>query len=229
MSKSRVAGIVCEGHTDVPILEAIVSKLWPEIDDVRVLQPQLDALGKVNRTGRSGWSEVRAWCEQNASRLDEIIYPDVGDTLDLLLIVVDLDIAIEAKIADPPKVLGSYATKRLCDTIKGWLRFPGRTKLPPEVVIAIPAMSIETWIIAALFKTELSPESIADPAGLLVERKKLQVSPRGGKPWKYLPRYREEFSARVATRLNAVRKVCPEAERTSRKIEQRRDLVESSA
>ena len=229
MSRPRVAGIVCEGQTDVPVLEAMLAKLWPGIEDVRVLQPQLDSLGKLGQGARAGWSEVRAWCTQNAESLDELLDPDVGDPLDLLLIVVDLDIAIEAGIVNAPKEIGSYETRRLCDTIKSWLRVSGHAKLPAEVVIVIPAMSIEAWIVAALFPKERSPEAIADPASMLVERKKLLASPRNGKPWKQLARYRQDFGGRVGSRLKAIRSVCPEAERACRKIEQRRDRVEGAA
>lgn len=42
MSEPRVAGLVCEGHTDVPVLRAVIEELWPEIEDVRCLQPELD-------------------------------------------------------------------------------------------------------------------------------------------------------------------------------------------
>lgn len=227
MSERRLAGLVCEGQTDVPILEGIISQLWPEVDEVRVLQPEIDSVGMTRRGGRSGWSEVKAWCEQNADQLEDVIDPPVGEPLDVLLIVVDVDIAIAAGIANPPTNVGGYETFRLCDTMKGWLYSAGRRRLPGAIVIAIPTMAIEAWIVAALFPRAKSPESMPKPAMELVRKGKLLASPLDGKPWKYLPRYREEFRRRVVSRLNAVRKACAEAERMCRKLERRRDEVES--
>jgi hypothetical protein len=229
MSKRRVAALVCEGQTDVPILEAMVRVLWPDVDEVLVLQPELDELGKSKPGSPAGWSAVKAWCEQNAASLDEVIDPLVGDPIDMLLVVIDVDIAIQAGIADPPQEVGAYETRRLCDTIKTWLTTRQRRRLPAELVIAIPTMAIEAWIVAALFPREKAPESIADPAQLLVDKKKLYLSPSDGKPWKYLPRYRDEFAKAVSRKLSAVRKACPEAERTCGKIEKRYQALKTKS
>ncbi len=42
----RIAALVCEGQTDVPILKKMVQTLWPSIQEVRSLQPELDELDR---------------------------------------------------------------------------------------------------------------------------------------------------------------------------------------
>jgi hypothetical protein len=221
MSRQKVAALVCEGQTDVPVLTQTLSELWPDID-IRVLQPELDEMGRVARGGRAGWSEVKSWCEQNREDLDDILNPLVGDPIDLLLLAIDMDIALEAKIADPPQQVGSYECPRLRATVLSWLRSQRRPKVPAQVMISTPVLAIEAWVIAALFPKQQSPEREADPAGLLVKKRKLRQSPKDGSPWKELHRYRE-FATLIARRLDRVRKACPEAERTCHEIEVRRD------
>ncbi len=223
MSEARIAALVCEGQTDVPILREIIFKLWPEIEDVRSLQPELDETGR--QTNQGGWSEVQRWCQQNANALEEVLDPDVGDPIELLLVAIDLDIAVEAGIADPPQAVGLYETTRLRDTIQSWLQSPNRAALPPQVVLLTPVMAIEAWVIAALYPKEKAPEKLLDPAEFLVGKKKLRPSPRDGKPWKELHHYRA-FASQVAGKLKQIRKACPEAERSCREIERRRDELE---
>lgn len=218
MSEARIAALVCEGQTDVPILRDVIQKLWPSVDEVRSLQPQLDEMGRAR--GPAGWTQVKSWCEQNAATLDEVLDPDVGDPIDLLLIVLDVDIAVAAGIANPPRSVGQYETSRLRDTVASWLG--GGTHLPTGVLVATPVMAIEAWVIAAIFPKRVAPEKIIDGAQFLVDRKKLRLSAADGKPWKELHRYRE-FAGRVARSLVRVRKTCAEADRACSAIEQRRD------
>jgi hypothetical protein len=170
--------------------------------------------------GPTGWSEVKAWCEANANNLVEVLDPPVGDRIDLLLIAIDVDIALEAKITDPPNEVGLYETKRLRDTITCWLNSKNRP-LPKPIFISTPVIAVEAWIIAAMFRKETSVERIADPATWLMKKKKLRASPKTGKPWKELHLY-QDFAQAVAKNLTRVRRVCAEAERISRAIETRR-------
>ncbi len=224
MSRSRVAALVREGQTDVPILRAMIYEVWPEVGDVRCLQPELDEMDRAK--GPAGWSQVKTWCETHAGRLKELLDPDLGDPIDLLLVAVDLDIAIAAGIADPPREVGRYETARLRTTMAGWLKVKGQSKLPNMILLSCPVMAIEAWVIAALFPRESSPEDIRDPAAWLVEKKKLRLSPRDDKPWKELHLYRA-FASKVAAKLTRVRKVCTEAERTLRAVERRRKVAEA--
>jgi hypothetical protein len=222
----RIAGVVCEGQTDFPVLEAIIFKLWPEVSEVRALQPELDDEGRARRP--AGWTQVRAWCEQNADSLDELLdAPLIGDPLDLLVVAIDVDIAVDANVADPPKQVGAYETKRLHDVIRQWLQGEGRRAPPAKIVITTPVRAIEAWIIAALFPKQKGVERIANTAEFLVHKKKLRRG-RDGKPWKELHLYRGDggFGQRVARSTAHVRKACTEAERTFRAIERLRGATE---
>ena len=221
MSEPRVAALVCEGQTDVPVLRAVLERMWPGIE-VRTLHPELDATGKTAAGHPTGWTAIQEWCKQNAD-LREVVEPLVGDRIDVLVIVLDVDIALEADLVPRIRNARAYDATALCRSVRRWLPTP----IPASVVIALPAMAIEAWVIAALFPREKSPEAIADPAQYLVHKKKLRISPRDGKPWKYLPAYRDVFAVAVANRLSRVRKTCAEAERACRKIEQRKSAVEA--
>jgi len=223
-SRRRVAALVYEGPSDFEIYRAIIQKVWPEIDDVLSLQPEIDAEGYA--VGQSGWPGVRKWCLDKAGRLDGVIDPGIGPRLDLLVIALDADIAAQAGIIDAPAHGSAYDTARLCTTVKRWLRpGVGRAAIPPEVVISIPAMATETWVIASLYAGENSPESIADPTRYLVEADQLAWDPLSKRKARKPPPVYRRFAAQIAGKLARVRKRCIEAERTCRKIEQRRDAV----
>ncbi len=217
----RIAAVVCEGQTDVPILRAALHEIWPELQEVRCLQPELDETHRAK--GPAGWGHVKAWCEAHADDLEEVLSPDLGDPIDLLVIAIDVDIAIDAGISDPPKRVGLYETTRLREQMTAWLlEASSRGSLPSAVVLSTPVMAIEAWIIAALFPKQRSPEKLEDPAEALVARKKLRRSARDGKAWKEFHIYRDTFAPVVARRLERVRKACAEVERTLHAVEQRR-------
>jgi hypothetical protein len=202
----------------------MVRRTWPSVELILRLQPETDDVGKPRAGARTGWTAVRAWCEANASRLTDIIRPGIGEDLDLLIIALDADIAVAAGITDPPVRGTAYDTKRLCDTVKRWLLPRGRRALPPEVVIAIPAMSTEAWILAALFKDETRPEACRHPMERLAARKRLRRNVQG-RPAKDLATY-EKLADVVGVQLGRVRRRCKEAERLCAKIEARREFVE---
>ena len=223
----RTAALVCEGPTDIPLLDALIRILWPEVDNVLRLQPEVDGLDKPLPGSLTGWSEVRAWCERNAPHLRSLLSGTIGDPIDLLVVALDVDIAIAAGIVDPPTKASPYEARRLCDTVKGWLRPPRTQNLPPELVIALPAMASEAWVVAALFPKEKRPEAVENPAELLVKKRKLSRK-ANGKPHKELHKY-QAFGDHVAARLGSVRARCPECERLCVKIEHLRDRVEKAA
>jgi hypothetical protein len=210
-----VAGIVCEGHSDYAILSAVLYKLWPEMEEVLLLQPILDQLGHAQ--GASGASGVVAWCTQNGRDLDGVIDPGVGPRLDLLVIALDADAAIDAGIEDPPTNPSAYDASRLCTKIRSWLG-----ALPPQLVIAIPAMAIEAWVISARFQSPANPERIAKPAHHLVSKKLLALDTRPKRQHKVVkpPEKYRTFAAEVASRWPRVVKRCGEAKRFERKVQQ---------
>lgn len=224
MSKGRIAGLVCEGPSDWAIFEALIQKLWPDIVDVRRLHPEVDEFDRAR--GASGWTGVREWCRRNAGKLSSVIDPGLGPPLDLLVVAIDVDIAVAAGIADPPTQGSAYDATRLCQVIRTWLKPDGAPPLPDQLVISIPAMAAESWAIAALFAAEANPENLARPAEYLVKKKQLDwdADPerrRKGKIHKAPVTYRR-FAQQIAGKLARVRKTCPQAERTCRKIERTR-------
>lgn len=212
-----ISGVVCEGQSDFAILSEVIYKLWPETEEVLLLQPILDRLGHAQ--GASGASGVLAWCARNAGVLDSVIDPGVGPRLDLLVIALDADAAIDARIEDPPRNPSAYDASRLCAKIRGWLG-----ALPPQVVIAIPAMAIETWVIGARFQSPANPENIAKPAHHLVAKKLLALDTRPKRQHKVvkLPGKYRTFAAEIAARWSRVAKRCGEAKRFERKVLQAR-------
>lgn len=205
-----VVGFVCEGSTDIVILRRVVESVLGDIDP-RPLQPETDALDRQVVGARAGWSEVRAWCER-ANSLDEYFDPYVGEPFDLLVVAVDLDIAVRAGLTKRPSNLEAYDASELCKIVKSWLPAP----LPSRVVIAIPVMATEAWILAAMFPRLRNLESVADPALMLVENGKIEMGRNG--PWKRAKEYRG-FADLVATKLKRVREACGEANRLVTKLE----------
>jgi hypothetical protein len=175
------------------------------------LQPFTDDLDRAVPGMPSGWSEVKAWC-QRVQSLEEYFNPSIGDPIDLLVIVLDLDIAVRAGVQKAPASLKAYDAKALCSIVKSWLPAPLRW----PVVIAIPITSIESWIVAALFpKRKVAPELERAPSMVLLEKKKI---PRGDSgPWKRVVEYRA-FADAVAARLGRVRASCREADRFVKKL-----------
>lgn len=213
-----VAGVVCEGHSDFAILADVIYKLWPEIEDVLLIQPILDSIGHAQ--GASGASGVKAWCTENSGALDAVIDPGVGPKLDLLVIAMDADAAISAGIDDPPARASAYDASRLCAKIRGWLG-----TLPPELVIAIPAMSIEAWVVGARFEKPKNPEKLLNPAKTLADKNLLEYDTRPKRGHKVVkpPSTYRTFAAQVAAKLPRVRKRCDEADRFAKKVIQVRD------
>jgi hypothetical protein len=200
---------VCEGSTDIVILRRIVEAIIGDIDP-RPLRPITDELDRQYPGTKAGWSEVRAWCQALQS-FDELFKPEIGDPLDLLVIAIDLDIAIQAGVTRSPESLDAYDATELCNLIKTWL--PGA--IPGKVIIAVPVMATEAWILAALFPKLSRPEGVRDPAAMMVKRGKIQQGQNG--PWKRASEYRE-FANIVATKLKRVQQECGEANRFVRKL-----------
>lgn len=66
------------------MLEAV----WPELESIRCLQPALDESDRAK--GPAGWSQVKAWCEALADDLHDVLDPDLGDRIDLLVVAIDV-------------------------------------------------------------------------------------------------------------------------------------------
>ena len=219
--RPRTVGLVCEGGSDVALFAAFVRALWPAVGRVLPLQPQLDAL-TGHAVGTAGWTGLRAWCKENAGKLDLVLDPGIGDPLDLLVIALDADIAREALAVEAtPTPASTHLPTQLRAQIADWLGV-GADGLPAEVVVSTPTMAVEAWVIAALFRSQRAPEANAEPAKFLVQRRKLAMDPARPHKVRKPPESYRAFAAALAAQLTHVRKRCPEAERTAHAIEELR-------
>lgn len=219
-------GLVCEGPSDFGLFEAVVRKLWPAVSRVLPLQPLVDEL-TGHAQGATGWTGVKAWCQEYAGKLDLVIDPGIGPPLDLLVIAIDADIATEA-LAEEPRLASSstHLPTRLRAQIKAWLDITNDVALPPAVVVSAPTMAIEAWVVAAMFPSQRAPEQLHSPAKFLVAKRLLAMdSRRPGKVQKPPQTYRR-FAAQLAAEFDRVRKRCPEARQTAEDIERRRAAVD---
>ncbi|AUX40568.1 uncharacterized protein SOCE26_019690 [Sorangium cellulosum] len=173
-----IIGIVCEGSSDFPVLEAVVEAALGDGHEVRYLRPETDALFRPG-----GWTAVKAWCEEHASWLSDFM--TVGN-IDLLIIHVDAD--VRRHVPELKKKKGEPTTQDLCDTIKGWLKLRQSAK-GRRVLIVIPAQATEAWLVAAQGGATPDLEKEAKPVTRLVQRK--LVSTIGGKPDKSPAVYRD--------------------------------------
>ncbi|HSN97361.1 MAG TPA: hypothetical protein VLS89_03650, partial [Candidatus Nanopelagicales bacterium] len=127
-------GLLCEGSTDVPVLQAVIGSALGPGHMVRQIQVNTDGT-----TPRTGASSVELWCKQNGRRLDAVLR---AAGLDLLVVHLDADVRRQKKVD---------STAALCDLIKGWLglRAEGRRAEERRVIIVIPAEETETWLLAS--------------------------------------------------------------------------------
>jgi hypothetical protein len=158
-----IIGTVVEGPTDALVLITVIGRLYPGRHRYLDLQPSNTYVERGN-----GWKGVRAWCKETwqrrGSSLETLLSAETGDPMDLLVIVVDADIANEADLQDDglgepvaevarpcPPIAATVA--QLERVILRWLQRDGDA-LPPQVLIAIPAQDMENWTFAALFSED---------------------------------------------------------------------------
>lgn len=193
-------GVVCEGQTDIPVLEAVLRRMLPDGWVLTTLQPECDALGNW---ADAGWTKVREFCRCYGSYVAYL--PDAPD---VLIVQVDGDIAGQVSAAN---------NDELCATIKSWL---GSGASHPGLVIVIPTQASETWLLAANRPATPAIESVKKPAEQLVKAGLVDHDEHGG-PVKDQQRYRE-LATPLADRLTALRPILKELDRFCSKLEQLR-------
>ncbi len=193
---ARVA-LVCEGPTDVPVLEAVLRAVLGNDIVTSLLQPDetRDALRSA-----AGWTEVRRWCEARGRSLQWVLAQ-----FDILVVHLD---------GDRRSINHVNTTSQLCDTIKGWLG-PGATE--PKLIIVIPSQASETWLRATYRPVTPQTEDENDPTRRMVGEGRLKAD-QDGEPKKELAVYRT-LAEGLRSKLPLLRTNLPELERFSRKIE----------
>lgn len=142
--------LVCEGITDKIILEAVLSAyLQSDKFTINCIQPESSKIEGNPYEHGTGWKGVRRWCQmiQAAGGLEEV--RALASEVDLLIIHVDAEIVFEAENnAGQPCPPPEPNVIKAESIVMGWL---GLKELPPNVVIWVPSMMTEAWILRALF------------------------------------------------------------------------------
>lgn len=189
-------GIVCEGRTDFVLLEQVALAVFGpcEIDP---LQPLRDALDP-RRWKAGGWTQVRAWC---LARDAEQIADDMSmGAMDALVIQVDGDLCGREGLPRDRAALCAHIRE-------GWL---GGGRLPPGVVICIPAMATDTWLAAALSAGPVSRDLEADPTPVV----RLEARGVGKNQYDYA-----SHAPRLRDRVPLIREALSELDRFVGKLE----------
>jgi hypothetical protein len=160
MSDLRIA-LVCEGDTDLVIIEAALKAVQGRTFVLTKLQPEATRpiLG-------SGWTGVLKWCDaagqRHAGSLDTD--PSLGN-FDLLIIHLDVDVAGASYVNAGPAIVANALEKsweplpcaqpcppvgnscaRLTTVLHSWL---ARATVGTKTVLCLPAQSSGTWLAVA--------------------------------------------------------------------------------
>ncbi|MCP4109263.1 MAG: hypothetical protein GY749_27680 [Desulfobacteraceae bacterium] len=153
-------GTIVEGPTDRLMLKAIIDKIFPEEHSYLDLQPTGN--GASFGTTGTGWKGVRRFCFDLRQYLNTNIADFITDhQLDLLIIHVDADIALESDLQENlmnpvenvnqpcPPITPTIA--KLQEVVARWLNLDSASQFPSQVIISIPSQDTENWLFAALF------------------------------------------------------------------------------
>lgn len=142
-------GFICEGKTDQIIIQAVLDTF---LEDYRsfFIQPPKSNLGGDSGLFGGGWKGVQKWCEQE-TKTNKLA--DLLSRIDLLIIQVDADVAIEANITTESFIhsaelcLAPKYVNHVRILIQKWL---GLETLPEKIILCVPSMASETWAFVAL-------------------------------------------------------------------------------
>jgi hypothetical protein len=187
--------IVCEGRTDIPLLEQIALAVFGPCE-LNAICPQRDSLGKWSH---GGWGRVKEWCQRGVEQIaDEMAIAGI----DVVIVHVDGDMCGREGFPE--------TAPELCDHVKSnWLR-----GTPPRgLVICVPMRATDTWLAAAI---DPSVNESDEPLSQLVRLGILQPHP--DKPRKSMAVY-QEHAHRLQDVANVIRSTLPELDRFMTKLE----------
>ncbi len=198
-------GIVAEGPSDWIVFEEVMKTVHPDVE-FEHLQPDQTLLSGFP----NGWRGVKAWCEENGSRLEVLMQGVVGRPLHLLVIHADCSMANKAG-AERPCPPAHDTAAALGDVIhNSWL---GRNPRPGFVILAIPAQSSDAWVLATLeppyanladLECDKAAEDDFARRRLLRRRPDGQIKKNAGR---YAP-----LAAQIGPHIESVCQHCPQAE-----------------
>lgn len=200
----RVA-IVAEGPSDLILLERLVREIHPSSEVVRV-QPEA-TLGSFG----SGWTGVRAWCNEFRDSLEDFLTLDDERPIDRLIVHVDCSMAhnVNAQRPCPPASTTADALRDV--VLRDWLQLQAQ---PEWLILATPSTSTDTWLAAAIdpeFDEHLECVAADRIEGRLIARRvfRRKTNGRVAKP----PRLYDAAVGDVVARLGELRSRCSEADR----------------
>lgn len=178
MSRTLRAHVVCEGPTDLVVIEAALrSLIGPKVDLVVVLvQPEESALGRQlagqqpNAHG-AGWKGVRSRAREQQGNWGRFSSGPAMLRADVFIVHLDLDVTTDAEIetswqCPPPPA------EKLESELLGWL---GESSRPAKTVLCLPSFDTEAWVLAALHPEILpndEPECFRSTAEALLAKEK---------------------------------------------------------
>ncbi len=241
---SKLYLLVCEGPTDILVIENIAKKISEDIDNkitIRELAPQRDAT--TNRYPSHGWKEVKRWCQLYGVSLDTSSNTleafaarsknwraEIGiSNADGLIIQMDTDI-VEYITDFIPGYEGSTKSARKRFAQKAILSWLGETSLPSEIYLLLSTASTETWLLATHDRIEsvfndlpqnFDFEDIEDVVRRLIDLGYVTYIDRNTgqeKLNKDLNIY-SNYATQIANNLSKIRFECEETEKLCQKLE----------
>ncbi len=228
--------LVCEGPTDILVINEIAKKLSQTVDEqikIQELSPQRDAT--TRRYPNHGWEEVRQWCRLygnsiniTSNSLEALAAKHKNWRTQLVLsgaeaIIIQMDTDIVNYITD---LAISYtgttkqARKRFAqNAILNWL---GESSLPDTIYLLLSTQSTETWLLATHERTEevfseLSDnfdfENIDNVIELLCSLNFQYICYDEGNRKKLSKSNYTPYAMKIIENLQKVRNECDEAER----------------
>lgn len=211
-------GIICEGATDLAVLEVVLETLLGSDLVLVKLQPDFDRLRlPAGVQVPTGWQAVRTFLREAGPTL-------AASPLEYIVVQVDADVRriaeVRAELAQPDVL------DHLCEHVKSWLG----AGVPPSVIIALPRESVDSWLLAA--HTNLKHvEEVERPAAELAARGLIaglgKTRKRADRPHKAADRYAELARALEPLLVNQRQLArVPELERFATKVRARAAALE---
>ncbi len=143
--------VVCEGDTDFVVIEAALGHLLDDFVATMVQPERAKYAGNAYTEMGSGWKGVRKWCQQTRDEfggVDSRLSRSLRGA-DAVIIHVDVDIASKDELdcVRPCPPAGDTADE-VRAKVYSWL---GGGEGTTRLVLCVPSMSTETWVVAALY------------------------------------------------------------------------------
>ena len=208
--------LVCEGASDIPIIQAVVEAHRHELE---VLVPPPDVTRGSHQ--KFGWTSVVDWCRKNRSTEGqrEIDSWLAFSGAALLLLHMDTDVAEQI---DPGYAANGLSRRQCCEQRLN--KALGTSQAPSWCHYVLPTMATETWLLALhdnqthpkVFTTQLTNyEAYPDPESMLLA---IGYAARDGSLDKSDQCYKE-YARQLVQHIPQVQQRCAEFDALCSKLE----------